>query len=189
MLEEILVSREKLSKDYLDSKKEEIFSIIPELKNEEGFDQKSDWHIYDVWEHTEEALCNSNCDYEERVALLLHDIGKPFSYQDDGDVRHFKGHAEKSAEISKDILKRLGFDINKANRILFLIRNHSTIIDLSNINERNIELYQKLLNVQYCDTKAYNPSKIEPVLQRLNKIQEGLNEISERFSKDSNEER
>ena len=83
----------------------------------------------------------------------------------------------------------LGFEEDKTNRILFLIRNHSTIIDLNNINEKNIELYQKLLNVQYCDTKAYNPQKIEPVLQRLNKIQEGLNKISEKFLENSNEER
>lgn len=69
--------------DYLESKKEEIFKIIPELKPADGFDQRSSWHIYDVWKHTEVALSNSNYDLEERLALLLHDIGKPFSYIDE----------------------------------------------------------------------------------------------------------
>ena len=44
----------------------------------------------------EVALSNSNYDFEERLALLLHDIGKPFSYQDDGETRHFKELNDKS---------------------------------------------------------------------------------------------
>ena len=83
-------------------------------------------------------------------------------------------HAEKSAEISEKILKRLGYDKIIINRIIFLIKNHSTIINLNNINEDNIELVQKLLNIQYCDTRAYNPKKIEPVIQRLDLIREKL---------------
>ena len=96
MLYKILMTENKLSTEYLDSKKGEIFEIIPELKYEDGFDQKSSWHIYDVWKHTEVALSNSNYDFEERLALLLHDIGKPFSYQDDGETRHFKELNDKS---------------------------------------------------------------------------------------------
>ena len=53
----------------------------------------------------------------------MHDIGKPHCYQDDGEVRHFRGHAQKSAEISKDILKRLEIDDRDASRILYLIEN------------------------------------------------------------------
>lgn len=189
MINDILMQETKLSVNYLESKKEKIFEIIPELKNEDGFDQKNSWHIYDVWTHTEVALSNSNYDFEERLALLLHDIGKPFSYQDDGEVRHFKGHAEKSAEISKEILQRLGYNEIIIKRIIFLIKNHSTIIDLSNVNKDNIELYQKLLNVQYCDTRAYNPEKIEPVIQRLDETKNKLEEISKLFSKEPNEER
>jgi len=79
MIEDILMSKQKLSVEYLDSKKEDIFKTIPELEKEDGFDQKSSWHIYDVWKHTEVALSNSRFDFEERLALLLHDIGKPFS--------------------------------------------------------------------------------------------------------------
>ncbi len=189
MIFEILMSKNKLSVDYLETRKEELFRIIPELKNEESFDQKSDWHIYDVWKHTEVALSYSNYDFEERLALLLHDIGKPFSYQDDGEVRHFKGHAEKSAEISKEILERLKYDTYTINRILFLIKNHSTIINLNNIDGTNIDLYQKLLNIQYCDTRAYNPEKIEPVIQRLNKTREKIKKFLWTKLKDENEER
>lgn len=174
MLYKILMTENKLSTEYLDSKKGEIFEIIPELKYEDGFDQKSSWHIYDVWKHTEVALSNSNYDFEERLALLLHDIGKPFSYQDDGETRHFKGHAQKSAELAEPILQRLGYGKQTIERIVFLIKNHATTINTDNINESNIELIRKLLNIQFCDTNAYNPKKIAPVLQRLNNIKEQL---------------
>ena len=181
MIYKILMSKNRLDVDYLESKKDEIFSIIPELKEEEGFDQKNNWHSYDVWKHTEVALSNSNFDFEERLSLLLHDIGKLFSYQDDGEIRHFKGHAEKSAEISEVILEKLGYDKNMINRIIFLIKNHSKVIDVENIDENNIELIKKLLNIQYCDAKAYNPEKIELVLQRLDEIKEKIKIISEHF--------
>lgn len=189
MIYEILMSKKELSVDYLESNKKEIFEIIPELKNEESFDQKSSWHIYDVWKHTEVALSNSNYDFEERLALLLHDIGKPFSYQDDGEIRHFKGHAEKSAEISTHILERLGYDTGTMNRILFLIKNHSTIIDFNKIDKGNIELYQKLLNIQYCDTRAYNPEKIAPVIKRLDGMRVKIEKFIKTFSKNQNEGR
>jgi len=33
---------------------------------------------------------------------------------------------------------------------------------------------KKLLNIQYCDTKAYNPEKIETMIYRLDLIQAEL---------------
>lgn len=180
-LKNILMQNSELSLEYLDEHKNEIFTIIPELEDEDGFDQKSPWHIYDVWKHTEVALTNSNHDFEERLALLLHDIGKPHCYQDDGEVRHFRGHAQKSAEISKDILKRLDVDDAEASRILYLIENHSTVIDTNKINMRNIGLTKKLLNIQYCDTKAYNPDKIGPVINRLDKIKKCIESREKEF--------
>ena len=58
---------------------------------------------------------------EDRLVMLLHDIGKPFSYQDDGKSRHFKGHAKKSAEMAKIILDRFNIDEENKELILKLI--------------------------------------------------------------------
>lgn len=170
-LEQILMQSSTLSVDTLENNKKRIFEIIPELKAEDGFDQKSSWHIYDVWRHTEVALSNSNPDLEERIALLLHDIGKPYSYQEDNNIRHFKGHAVKSAEIANKILIRLGYEDEQINLICWLIENHSTIIDTRQINTNNLTKMKKLLDIQYCDCKAYNPVKVEPVISRLDLIQ------------------
>jgi tRNA nucleotidyltransferase/poly(A) polymerase len=56
--------------------------IIPELETAKGVRQ-SGHHIYDVWEHSLRALgsCASN-DPVVRLATLLHDIGKPSTYQE-----------------------------------------------------------------------------------------------------------
>lgn len=48
-----------------------------------GFEHRHPHHHLDVRQHTLEAIRNLNSsDIELIMAGLLHDIGKPFSYQD-----------------------------------------------------------------------------------------------------------
>ena len=162
LLEDILIK----DIDNIDKRKIEIFSIIPELKNEDGFKQNHPHHCYDVWKHTCVALQNSDNDLEVRIALLLHDIGKPYSYQDE-EVRHFHGHPEVGAEMTKDILTRMDYKKQQIEDIYFLVKNHDTIIDIKNINPQNIDINKKLLHIQYCDAKAHHPEHIE---KRINKL-------------------
>ena len=177
VLEHILMQSDEITIDYLEDNQDILFKVIPELNDEDGFPQKSPWHIYDVWRHTEVAVSNSNYDLEERIALLLHDIGKPHCYQDDGDVRHFKGHAQKSAEMAVRILERLGYTENQVDSICWLIAQHSTPIDVGKVNKGNLEKYKKLLHVQYCDCKAYNPEKTGVVIAKLDSIKGKMAEI------------
>ena len=83
-----------------------LISTIPEICDMLGFEHKHPHHHLDVWEHTLCALSFSPNNFDIRLTLLLHDIGKPHSFQD-GEIRHFKGHPEMSAKISKCILQRL----------------------------------------------------------------------------------
>lgn len=155
------------------SKNEEqiIFKIIPELIDEKDFAQNNPWHIYDVWNHTKKVIQVSKPDKKIRLVLLLHDIGKPHSYQDDENgVRHFKGHSQKSADISYQILKRLGYSEEDINEICFLIANHDKTIQTETINQENLKTMQKLLYIQYCDASGYNPEYIQGVYDRLDNI-------------------
>lgn len=166
-LERILTS-ENIEEE-IRSNEEYIFSLIPELRSEVGFDQKHPHHSFDVWNHTIEALKHIEPDFELRLIVLLHDIGKPFSYQDGSDgVRHFKGHPSKSKEISKSILKRL--NIEPKDEILYIIENHDTAIDTNNINDRELEI--KRLKIQYADAYAHSPSTIQKRILKLNAIKE-----------------
>ena len=151
-----------------------LFELIPELKYEKGFEQRSEWHSFDVWGHTLATINACDMNKEDRLVMLLHDIGKPFSYQDDGSIRHFKGHAKKSEEISKTILDRFNIDNSKKETILKLIELHSTKIDTSLINKDNKEFYKRLLKIQICDAKGYEKEHSKEILKELNITQKIL---------------
>ena len=53
--------------------------IIPEINDMISFEHKHPHHHKDVWEHTLLALSHAPNDFEVRLSLLLHDIGKPSS--------------------------------------------------------------------------------------------------------------
>ena len=142
-----------------------LLSIIPEIKNMIGFPHNHPHHHLDVWNHTLLALEQSNNDFEIRLTLLLHDIGKPFSYQDE-EVRHFHGHAKVSSEMSKVILKRLGYSEEFITRISTLIELHDTKITEEDINN-NLELTLLRLHIQECDSKAHNPDYVPKRLQYI----------------------
>lgn len=160
----------------IEDNKEMIFDIIPELKAEDGFEHKHPHHIYDVWEHTIEAMKKSNPDLQIRLALLLHDIGKPYCYQEDGEIRHFRGHPKKSAQMAKDILIRLGYPEKEIEEIVYLVENHDNIISASRVNKNNMELVEKQLHMQYCDAYAHHPNHIEKRIKKLNEIKDKLEE-------------
>ncbi len=147
----------------------ELLLLIPELENMFGFDQKHPHHHLDVWGHTLLALSKSPIDFNIRLSLLLHDIGKPFCYQDE-EVRHFRGHPQKSVEISKIILTRN--EIINSEYILQLIAEHDSSIESNKITQ-NPKFYKDLLIIQFCDTMAHNPQFIS---NRLSYIKSILNE-------------
>ena len=144
-----------------------IFDLIPELKYEVDFPHNHPHHSFDVWNHTIEALKHIEPDFELRLIVLLHDIGKPFSYQDGTDgVRHFKGHPSKSKEISEHILTRL--HIEPKEEILYIIENHDTPINPHKIKNRETEI--KRLKVQYADAYAHSSSTIQKRILLLDSI-------------------
>lgn len=182
----IIIDRERLNelliKDDIENEVEKnkdfIFGLIPELKEEVGFEQNNDWHIYDVWEHTKKAMANSENKVDIRLALLLHDIGKTKCYQDDEDgTRHFRGHAKKSAEMAKEILERLEYTPQQIELETCLIEDHSTIIDTDLITRRNLGFFKKLLDMQYADVKAYNPEKVMYATEKLDRVKLKMYEI------------
>lgn len=122
--------------DYIDVLEE----IIPELHLSRDFQQHSPYHIYTVQDHILKSVVElKNVTqklpeftaaihahwFELCITMLLHDIAKPVCYTvDDGGTGHFYGHAEKSAELADDILRRLKFSNAERERIVLLIQNH-----------------------------------------------------------------
>ena len=114
--------------------KEKLLSLIPELNELEECPVIHPAHKFDILTHTLEAVKLVKKDIL-KVALLLHDIGKPSSisygiHRVTGDViTNFPGHPEKSVELSEPILKRLQVNPSDMRLILKLIYYHDTPIE------------------------------------------------------------
>ena len=170
--------KEMLQKDdvvaELEDNLEELLSIIPEFKKTIGFDHKHPHHPLNVDEHTFEVIRNLNTkDLELNMAGLLHDISKPIQYQEDGEVRHYRGHPEVSYIMTLQILTRLGFDKDFIDRVSYLVRKHDTIIDVENL-DNTFEMIEKLLELQYADARAHAPETVENRIKILDGIKREL---------------
>ena len=144
-----------------------LLKLIPELRFMIGFEHKHPHHHLDVWNHTLYALSLSENDFDVRLVLLLHDIGKPFSYQED-EVRHFHNHPIVSSYISRLILNRLNFNKEYIDYTCYLIKNHDTPITEEDI-KNNFGIEYKRYKVQECDALAHHPNKLEKRKEYLNK--------------------
>lgn len=155
-----------------------LLAVIPEIKPMIGFDHKHPHHPLPVWDHTIEVMKNlHSTDFELVLAGLLHDIGKPFQFQE-GEVRHFHGHPEKSAEMAEVILDRLRFDPITKRNVLYLVLTHDTAIDPENL-DNNMTLINKRLQLQYADARAHTQSTVPKRIVILDDIKDKLEKMEE----------
>ena len=114
--------------------REIIAVFIPEIRDMFGFEQNNPYHMFDVWDHTIEVLVRANLFMDPNglvlaLAAFFHDIGKPHSYQDNPDgIRHFYGHAAKSAEMADSIMRRMRFSNNVREAVVTLVKYHDADI-------------------------------------------------------------
>ena len=159
-----------------------IFSFIPELKRCKGFDQKNEWHVYDVYEHilhVVDGVFNNDC---LRLAALFHDIGKPLSFiEDENGVGHFYGHWDKSNEIFREFAKKNNLDDNTISVVTKLIFYHDLNFakysddDLKRITEIfSKEEIEMLYNLKRADilaqNKKFHDMKLKEYDEQENKI-------------------
>lgn len=157
------------AEDVLRAYPEFVCTLIPEMSPCVGFDQRNPHHNEDVYNHIVTAVGYSDTDYETRMALLLHDIGKPdcFTVGEDGKG-HFYGHMHRSAEIATDVLARFVMDEydEAMNQVIVrLVENHELVHDptMKSARKRVNSLVDpehelpKLLDVMACDKMAHAP--------------------------------
>lgn len=166
--------------------KEKFLKLIPELQDEVGLDQRNPWHHLDVWEHTLLAMDLSPADKIIRMALLLHDIGKPSCmFVDEDGIGHFYGHPRKGAEMAEKILERFSeFSFEEKALIIELIKEHDSYIGSKpkSIRKRILkwgEDLPKLIEVQKADAFAHNPEKQEARTSHLVGLEERIQEVKE----------
>ena len=138
--------------------------FMPEILPCVGFDQKSKYHIYDVWEHTARAVESVENDPVLRWTMLLHDLGKPDTFSvDENGTGHFYGHFRESVVKAKAIMERLRFDNRSKQQILTLVERHDSILALTdravrrNLSRYGEETLRLLLKVKRADNLTHAP--------------------------------
>ncbi len=159
--------------------------IIPEW-TKMHMNQNNPHHIHDIAMHTLTALdvVSDSDDIIIKLAVLLHDIGKPLCYtEDENGIGHFYGHSKLSTEIAETVLRRLKFDNDTRIATVELIRYHDAVIPdnprsvkkwLNKIGELQL---MRLLEVMRSDVMGQNPVYIPERLEQIERIKEIINEI------------
>lgn len=169
---------------------EVLFEIIPELRATFKFDQHSKYHMYDVFTHTMIAVENAPCDLEIRLALLLHDIGKPAActYNKSEGFASYYGHEKISANMANDILKRLKYSNKVKDSVVELIENHGIPIPADKkVLKRRLNRFgetklRKLIQMQKSDTFA----KFSVLSEESKKEYDELLDLLEHIIKEEN---
>lgn len=161
-LEGILVGNdvERVLREYV----EIIGVIIPEVLPMVGFEQRTPFHIYDVWEHTIRVVSGMPADAVSRFAGLFHDIGKPpcFIQGEDG-VGHFFGHPDVSRDMAAEIMGKLKFDNKTRDDVLTLVKWHDLRPAATEKAVRKVimkitpELFDKWVAIKRADNGAQSP--------------------------------
>lgn len=117
---------------------EEIFLMIPELRDTVRFKQNNSWHIYDAFEHIMHVVDGVDNNLVLRVAALFHDVGKPAVYsEDENGVGHFYGHWVKSNEVFLEFAERYNLDSEFVSDVAKLIYFHD--INFSKLSSEDEE--------------------------------------------------
>lgn len=140
--------------------KEVIFSIIPKLRETDNYDQKSPVQEYSLYEHIIKSVGYAVPDYNIRLALLFHGIGKVDCAAEIDDYTFYNGHAERGAMLTREIMTDLGFPSELAKQTAFLVLHHDDDINEENYPsftaEYGIEKVRQLILMKAADVRAKN---------------------------------
>ena len=129
--------------------------VLPEVSRLKGVQQPPEYHPEgDVWAHTLlllDKLPQAPSPISPTLAwgALLHDIGKPATYQPPdpllpGDRIRFNGHVEVGVAIAERILARLRFSNDDTTQILALIKNHMRFGDILHMKQSTLRRFLRL---------------------------------------------
>ena len=147
--------------------------------------QRADYHDYDVLEHSLRSVLYAP--KEIRLAMLFHDVGKPYCMQNFGEYHRHDLYGER---IAKDILNRLKVSNKQKEEVLFIARHHMLDLkrEMREVKVRrfivkNYPFIPKLLLAKQADFSACKDDlSIAPTVQRWQGIIEKMKEEKLPFS-------
>jgi poly(A) polymerase len=163
--------------------------MLPEIAAMRGVPQPGKFHPEgDVFVHTALCLDHLPPDPDPALALgvLLHDVGKPPTFEVAPDRIRFSGHDAVGAEIAERICRRLRFSNDLTAQIVELVRRHMQFKDMPHMRPATLkrfllrEDFPLHLDLHRCDVLGSNgePTIIEFCLQERDRLQqEGLDRL------------
>lgn len=147
--------------------------IFPELTLGRGMAQRSDFHKYDVLEHSLRTVLYAPP--EIRLSALLHDVGKPFCFNHYGN---YYNHNAEGQTIAEGILQRLKVDKSTIRQVKFLVKEHMVDIDCAmrenkvrKFIQKNHQNIEQLLMLKQADYMAcLDDSATAPTIVKWKKI-------------------
>jgi poly(A) polymerase len=129
-----------------------LAQMLPEVERLRGVPQPPEFHPEgDVWVHTMLLLekLPAGCSPTLAWGALLHDIGKPATYQPPnpavpGDRIRFNGHVDVGVRIAETILTRLRFSNEDTDQIVALVKNHMRFGDILQMKASTLKRFLRL---------------------------------------------
>lgn len=155
--------------------------ILPELDRCMETPQNHPHHCYTVGEHILHSLDGVPAVKDMRLAMLLHDIGKPRTLETDvKGVTHFHGHPAVSAVMAEEILRRLKFDNDTIGTVKRLVEFHdygnnvnpTPAIVRRAMNRIGEDIFAKLLVVKRADISSQSDYRRREKLERVDAWEE-----------------
>ena len=147
-------------------------------------EQHNPHHCYGVGEHILRSMEAIPPDKVLRLAMLLHDIGKPQTMViDEEGISHNQGHSELGETMARDILRRLRYDNDTITKVTRLIGVHDLRMEPTGkavrrvMNRIGAEYFPMLFQVWEADLAAQSDYCREMKLQRIREIQALYQEI------------
>lgn len=97
--------------------------VMPELLEGVGVEQ-NEYHAYDVFDHSLQACDAAQDEPRLRLAVLLHDIGKPRTRKYLKGAYRFYGHDAVGAKMVDRMLERLRFSNDDRKHVVSLVEHH-----------------------------------------------------------------
>lgn len=149
--------------------------------------QNNPHHCYTVGEHILKGVSLVRKDKVLRLAMLLHDIGKPACRTtDDKGIDHFYHHADVGHGMAQTILKRLKYDNATIRKVLPLVKWHDIQIRLTEPAVRKAivkigeDLFPFLLEVKQADMLSQSTYQREEKQRILDTVSSMYARIIER---------
>lgn len=121
--------------------------VLPEIDRLHGVAQPPEFHPEgDVWLHTLGLLEQLPEGASPALAwgALLHDVGKPATFQPGPGRIRFNGHVEVGVRIAEDIARRLRFSNEDSEQVAALVANHMRFGDVERMKASTLKRFFRL---------------------------------------------